>query len=63
MDPTKEEEDVSETRITIGSSEGIIHSMQKGGSTPLKTEEISNAIDLVEKIWKELFKKVEEQLK
>ena len=63
VDPTKEEEDVSETRITIGSSEGIIHSMQKGGSTPLKTEEISNAIDLVEKIWKELFKKVEEQLK
>jgi len=63
VDPTKEEEDVSETRITIGSSEGTIHSMQKGGSTPLKTEEISNAIDLVEKIWKELFKKVEEQLK
>ncbi|MFH1503494.1 MAG: exosome complex protein Rrp42 [Candidatus Diapherotrites archaeon] len=63
VDPTKEEEDVSETRLTIGSSDGTIYSMQKGDSTSIKIEEISKAIDLVEKMWKELFKKVEEQLK
>jgi exosome complex component RRP42 len=63
IDPTKEEEDVSNTRLTIGSSDGTIFSMQKGDSTSMKVEEISKAIDVVEKSWKELFKKVEEQLK
>ena len=62
IDPTKEEEDVSDTRLTIGSSDGTIFSMQKGDSTSMKIEEISKAIDVVEKSWKELFKKVEEQL-
>lgn len=63
VDPTKEEEDVSDTRLTIGSSDGTIYSMQKGDSTSMTIEEISNAVDVVEKVWKELFKKVEAQLK
>jgi hypothetical protein len=37
--------------------------MQKGDSTSMKIEEISKTVDIVEKAWKELFKKVEEQLK
>jgi exosome complex component RRP42 len=63
VDPTKEEEDISETRITMGISDGVISSMQKGNSRPLKVEEISKAIDLGEKVWKELFKNLERQLK
>ncbi len=63
LDPTREEEDVSETRITVGSSEGIIYSLQKGNSGYFSVEEIQKSFDIVEKAWKELFKKVEGQLK
>ena len=62
-DPTREEEDASETRLTIGISDGVISSMQKGGITPLKDEEIFEAIDIAEKNWKELFKKIEKIIK
>lgn len=63
LDPTREEEDVSETRITIGSSDGEIYSLQKGDSGYLSIEEIQKSFNIVEKAWKELFKKVEAQLK
>ena len=59
VDPTCEEEDISEARITIGSSEGIIASMQKGNSVSMSIEEMEKAIEISEKVWKELFKKVE----
>jgi exosome complex component RRP42 len=63
LDPTREEEDVSETRITIGSSDGVIYSLQKGNSSYFSVEEIKESFNIVEKAWKELFKKVEGQLK
>ncbi len=63
VDPTREEEDASETRLTVGISESIISSMQKGGPVPFKDEEILNAIDIADKVWKELFKKLEKFVK
>ena len=63
IDPTREEEDISETRITIGSSNGVISSMQKGNSKELSEEEIYEILDSVEKIWKNLFSKIEKFLK
>jgi exosome complex component RRP42 len=63
LDPTREEEDVSETRMTVGSSDGIIYSLQKGNSSYFSVEEIQKSFSIVEKAWKELFKKVEAQLK
>jgi exosome complex component RRP42 len=63
LDPTREEEDVSETRITVGSSDGVIYSLQKGNSSYFSVEEIEESFKIVEKAWKELFKKVEAQLK
>ncbi len=63
VDPTKEEEDVSEARITIGSYNGTISSVQKGNSSPFTSEEIGKAIDMVENVWKELFKNLEKQIK
>lgn len=63
IDPTKEEEDASETRLTIGISDGIISSMQKGGTIPLKDEEIFEAIDMADKNWMELFNKINKFLK
>ena len=63
VDPTREEEDVSETRITIGSSKGVISSMQKGNSKELNEKEIYEILDSLEKIWKNLFSKIEKSLK
>ena len=63
IDPTREEEDISETRITIGSSNGIISSMQKGESKEISIEEFEKVLDLVEKTERELFKKIEKFLK
>jgi exosome complex component RRP42 len=63
LDPTREEEDVSETRMTVGSSDGVIYSLQKGNSSSFSVEEIEESFKIIEKAWKELFKKVEAQLK
>ena len=63
IDPTREEEDVCETRVTFGISDGSIASVQKGDSKSLKVEELSKMIDVAEKVWKDIFKKVEKQLK
>ncbi|MFH1326929.1 MAG: exosome complex protein Rrp42 [archaeon] len=63
IDPTREEEDISEARVTIGSSNGTIHSMQKGNSTAIKLEELYKILDLNEKVWKDIFKKFEKFVK
>ena len=63
VDPTQEEEDVSETRVTIGCYEGIISSVQKGNHTTLSPDEFSEILDMSEKIWKELSSKVSKNLK
>jgi exosome complex component RRP42 len=63
MDPTREEEDISETRVTICSSDGIVHSMQKGEKEDLSVEEFNKILDLIEKTEREIFKKLEKSLK
>jgi len=63
FDPTREEEDVSETRLTIGSSRGSISSMQKGEKASLEIEEFNDILDSVEEVWNKVFKKVEEFVK
>lgn len=63
VDPTIDEEDVSETRLTIGSANGIVSSAQKGNSTSLSVEEFGEILDLVEKVWKDLNSKIEKSLK
>lgn len=62
VDPTREEEDLTDTRITIASSDGTIHAMQKGDSKSMKIEELHSAIDLVENVEKKIFKKLEKFL-
>lgn len=63
VDPTREEEDICETRVTFGVSDGNISSVQKGDSKSLKVEELAEMIDMAEKVWKEIFKRLEKQLK
>jgi len=63
VDPTREEEDISETRVTIGSSNGIISSMQKGDAIALSIKEMGEILDLAEKTEREMFKKIEKLFK
>ena len=63
VDPTREEEDVSETRVAIGSSEGIISSLQKSDSAPLEIEEIKKAFEIATRVSGEMSKKIDEALK
>jgi len=63
VDPTLEEEDISEARLTVGSSNGEIFSIQKGNSMPLTVEEFNKILDLIEKVERDVFKKLEKQIK
>lgn len=63
LDPTREEEDVSETRVTIGSHKGVISSMQKGEEKTITEEEFAGILDQLDKVWNEVFKKIEKHLK
>ena len=62
-DPTREEEDASETRITLGSFNGAIFSIQKGELGFLTQEEFEKSLELNERAWKLVHKKVEKQFK
>lgn len=62
VDPTREEEDVSETRVTMGFTNGVISSIQKSNSKEIKIEEIKKVFEMAERVSKEIFKKVEKEL-
>ncbi len=64
VDPTLEEEDVSEARITIGATiEGSINSLQKGNVKEFTIEELEKALDMSEEIRKKIFKNIGSYLK
>ncbi len=63
LDPTREEEDASTTRVTMGLSGPTISSMQKGEIEGLTSEEFEKVLDLGEVGYKEVFKKIEKYLK
>ena len=64
VDPTLEEEDVSESRVTIGAThDGTISSVQKGESKEISIEEFENVLDLTEKVRKKVFSSIEKALK
>jgi len=59
VDPTRDEEDISETRVTVGSSNGVISSMQKGESQELEVAEFKEILELITKVERNIFKKLE----
>lgn len=63
VDPTKEEEDVSETRITIGSSKGTISSVQKSQSASMTIDEVKKAFEIADKKSSEILKLIEKAVK
>jgi len=63
VDPTLEEEDVSEAKLTIGATpEGVISSMQKGSSDSLSIEQVHEILDMAEKSRKKVFLSMEKFL-
>jgi exosome complex component RRP42 len=47
VDPTLEEEEASDARLTITSdSKGVISAMQKGGNTPLSADEVNKIAEI-----------------
>tara|TARA_Y100000310_G_scaffold345757_1_gene469346 strand:+ start:5642 stop:6424 length:783 start_codon:yes stop_codon:yes gene_type:complete len=47
VDPSLEEEEYSDARITVGSlKEGTLCAMQKGGDSPLTTEDINKIVEI-----------------
>jgi exosome complex component RRP42 len=55
VDPTREEERVMETRLTISiDADETVTSMQKYGSTPLARQEISDCVERASKIVKKM---------
>ena len=64
VDPTLEEEDISEARITMGGTiDGTIFSIQKGNPKQINIEELYKILDLAEKTRKKVFTNIEKFLK
>ena len=63
VDPTIEEEDASDTRITIAlAKDGSIHAIQKGEEASLSIKEFNDVINLAEKNYKSLFPRIEKEI-
>jgi len=63
VDPTLEEEDISEARVTIGMLGDNISSMQKGNEAGITIEDMKKIINGAEKIISKVHKKIEKYLK
>jgi exosome complex component RRP42 len=63
VDPTREEEDISESRTTVGSSKGTISSLQKSNSAPLSVDEIKKVFEIAARVSEEIHDKIEKALK
>ncbi len=59
IDPTKEEEDLFDSKLTLGGKKGVISSMQKGNEKSLSIEEFNKCLDLAEKAKEDLLKRIE----
>ena len=66
LDPTREEEDASEARLTLAIScpkkDKIINAMQKGGIDSFSIDELNNIIDQSEKVYESVFPKINKQI-
>lgn len=63
VDPTLEEEDIIEARVTLGLTKEGVSSMQKGEKESLTIEELNGILDLSENLFGEVFKKIEKHIK
>ncbi len=59
VDPTREEEDLSKTRVTIGISNGIISSVQKSNSESLSIDEMKKVFEIANEVSKKTLKELQ----
>lgn len=62
VDPTREEEDVSEVRVTVGSSKGVISSLQKSNSKELEIDEMKRVFEIATEVSEKILEKIEKSL-
>ncbi len=62
VDPTKDEEDTSEVRLTVSGAKDTIFAMQKGESDILSMEDLDKALDLAEKVREKIILSIKEYL-
>lgn len=66
LDSDREEEDAADARLSLTIScpkkETIINSMQKGGITPITTDELNKMIEESEKTYEEMFPNIEKKV-
>jgi exosome complex component RRP42 len=67
VDPNREEEDTSETRMTFAIScpkkDKMINAMQKGNQETITGDELEQMVNYSEKLYDEMFPKIEKQIK
>jgi len=63
VDPTREEEDLSECRVTMTNSDGVISSLQKSLSSALEVEEAKRIFEISEEVSKKVLKEIEKNIK
>ena len=63
VDPSREEEDLCDARVTFGIKDGVISSIQKGEASAIDFEVMKEVIDIASKAVVELEKKIEKALK
>lgn len=59
VDPTEEEQSVLDARLTVAADGDTICAMQKGGNSPISTQDVNNMVGLAMTKSKELLKKIE----
>ncbi len=63
VDPTRQEEDLSECRVTLTNHDGAISSLQKSESKELEIEEMKKIFDISEEVSRKILKEIENNLK
>lgn len=63
VDPTREEEDVAEVRVSIGRTDEKISSVQKSGPDAISLEDFEKILEISKEIRKKVFKNTEKYLK
>lgn len=63
IDPTREEEDCADVRVSIGRTDEIISSIQKSGPQELTSEEFGKVLEISKEVRGTIFKNIEQYLK
>ena len=63
VDPTKEEEDLSECRVTVTTCGELVSSIQKSNSKEISIDEMNGIFEIAVESSKKLLKEIEKKLK